>query len=166
MWHERGWWNTQAGKMERHRANSICFFNGKNYIGDFQNGNVYELSYDDFTDNGNPVRRIRVGSHIHGDRKRLFFPKVELDFERGIGQGNPAVAGEQGVDPQLMLQWSSDGGFNWSGEAWRSPGPAGVYRQRAKFHRLGQSRDRVFKLTVSDPNKFVLISATADVQSE
>ena len=166
LWHERGFWNTNTGIMERHRAASVCYFNDKNYVGDWQNGNVYSFDYDTYTDNGNPIRRIRVGCHIHQERKRIYFNNVEIDFERGVGIANPLTATDQGLDPQAMLQWSDDGGFTWSSERWISMGKVGKYLTRLKWTRMGMSRDRVFKLTVSDPCKSVLISANADLTAE
>ena len=166
LWHERGCWNSNTGIMDRYRASCMCFFNGKNYVGDYQNGNVYELDYETFTDNGSPIRRIRTGCHIHQDRKWLFFSNVEIDFERGIGHANPATPTEQGIDAMAMLQWSDDGGVKWSSESWISMGKAGQYLARLKWTRLGRSRDRVFKLTVSDPAKSVLIAANADISAE
>ena len=166
LWHERGFWNEASGIMERHRASCICFFNGANYVGDYQNGNVYEFDYKTYMDNGNMIRRIRTGCHIHQDRHRLYFNNVEVDFERGIGTANPATATEQGIEPQAMLQWSDNGGFQWSNEQWISMGKVGQYLSRLKWTRMGMSRDRVFKLTVSDPNKSVLIAANGDISAE
>jgi hypothetical protein len=68
-----------------------------------------------------------------------------------------------GVDPQAMLEWSDDGGHTWSNEHWASIGKMGEYRKRVKWRRLGRSRDRVFRLTITDPVKVVIIGATAEV---
>jgi hypothetical protein len=166
LWHERGAWNIEKGTMDRFRVNCACFFNGKNYVGDYQNGNIYELSYDDFTDNGEIVRRVRVGSHIHADRKRMYFNGVEIDIERGVGLANPTSPTSQGIVPMIMLQWSNNGGANWSDEDWITLGAVGEYISRAKWTRMGMSRDRIFKVTLSDPNKAVLIAAVCDISTE
>ena len=57
----------------------------------------------------------------------------------------------QGSDPQIMLQYSDDGGITWSNELWETLGKLGKYRTRVEWRRLGRSRDRVFKVKVSDP---------------
>lgn len=67
-------------------------------------------------------------------------------------------------DPQAMLRWSNDGGSTWSNEHWTSVGRMGKYRNRAIWRRLGQARDRIFEVSVSDPVNFVIISANLKKQ--
>lgn len=78
--------------------------------------------------------------------------------------GTAAVAGNyvgatQGSDPQAMLRWSDDGGFTWSNEHWASLGKQGAYRNRAVWRQLGESRDRVYEVSVTDPVYRTLVSA-------
>ena len=61
--------------------------------------------------------------------------------------------------PQAMLRWSDDGGSTWSNEHWVTIGQTGKYKNRAIWRRLGQARDRVFEVVVSDPVKAVIVSA-------
>jgi hypothetical protein len=161
-WHERAYWNKFTGQFERYLPNTHCLFNQVNYVGDYRNGKIYSLDLDQYTDNGETVRRVRTGPHIHNDRRRIFFKEFEVDIERGVGlDGNG-----QGSDPVAFLQWSDDGGFTWSNEYWGRFGGKGQYKTRLHWHRLGYSRDRVFKLTVTDPVKCVLISARGDLSIE
>jgi hypothetical protein len=161
-WHERAFWNKNKGVFERYIPNCHALFNNENYVGDYRNGTIYKLDLNNYTDNGEIVRRVRVGPHIHSDRKRIFFKEFEIDIERGVGlDGNV-----QGDDPLAFLQWSDDGGFTWSNEYWGRLGGKGQYKTRLHWHRLGYSRDRVFKLTVTDPVKVVLIGARGDVSIE
>ena len=67
-------------------------------------------------------------------------------------------------NPQAMLRWSNDGGSTWSNEHWTSVGQLGKYRNRAIWRRLGQARDRIFEVSVSDPVNFVIISANLKLQ--
>jgi len=69
------------------------------------------------------------------------------------------IQNNQGYDPQLMLSWSDDHGRNWSSERSVSMGKTGEYRKRLKFWRLGQARDRVYRITISDPVKRVILAA-------
>ena len=82
-----------------------------------------------------------------------------MDFESGTG----LVTG-QGNDPQAMLDWSDDGGHNWSNEHWTDIGAIGNYETRAIWRRLGSSRNRVFRLTISDPIKVIIIAARMDAE--
>lgn len=61
--------------------------------------------------------------------------------------------------PQAMLRWSNDGGSTWSKEYWVTIGQLGKYRNRAIWRRLGQARDRVFEVSITDPVNAVIISA-------
>lgn len=160
-WHERAYFNKNLGQFERYLPSCHCLFNDVNYVGDYRNGNIYALDLNNYTDNGDIVRRVRTGPHIHNDRKRIFFKEFEIDIERGIGTNSG-----QGEDPQAFLQWSDDGGFTWSNEYWGRFGGRGQYKTRLHWHRLGYSRDRVFRLTVSDPVKVVLIGARGDISIE
>jgi hypothetical protein len=67
-------------------------------------------------------------------------------------------------NPQAMLRWSNDGGSTWSNEHWTSVGQLGKYKNRAIWRRLGQARDRIFEVSVSDPVNFVIISANLKLQ--
>lgn len=70
-----------------------------------------------------------------------------------------------GVDPKAMLQWSDDGGHTWSNEHWVSIGKIGEYKRRAIWRRLGSSRDRIYKVTISDPVKVVMLGAYLEATS-
>jgi hypothetical protein len=74
------------------------------------------------------------------------------------GVGNAAVA-----EPQIMLQYSDDGGHRWSNEMWRSMGAIGLYRTRAVWRRLGQFRNRQMKLRITDAARKLVIAYYADI---
>jgi len=61
--------------------------------------------------------------------------------------------------PQAMLRWSDDGGSTWSNEHWVTIGQTGKYQNRAIWRRLGQARDRVFEVSITDPVNAVIVSA-------
>jgi hypothetical protein len=87
--------------------------------------------------------------------------RLEIDIESGIG----LITG-QGNDPQIMLRYSDDGGFNWSNQRWGNMGRIGEYKQRVRFHNLGMFYQRMFEITISDAIKPVIIDAFADVELE
>jgi len=105
-------------------------------------------------------RRLRRTPHLSNENLRVFYTKFELDLDRGIG-----LTTGQGSDPQVMLRWSDDGGHTWSNEHWVSAGKVGEYRKRAIWRRLGQGRDRVFEVTVSDPVAWNLVQAWLDASA-
>lgn len=141
QWHER-----QNAGTQQHRGATHIFFAQKNLIGDRLNGNIYEMGLDKYDENGEEIIRTRFFPHIQDEKKLIFHDRLELDLETGRG----LVTG-QGSDPKVVMQYSDDGGRTFSSELWRSAGPIGVYGQRVYWDRLGQARDRVYKIQVSDP---------------
>lgn len=157
LWHERAYLNPASGTRGRHRANCHAFFGGEHVVGDWENGKLYALDLDYFTDNGDPLPRIRAAAHISdGDYKRIRHDALQIDFEAGTGTQTG-----QGIDPQAMLDWSDDGGHTWSSEHWRDIGVAGKYKNKARWRQLGQAETRVYRVTVTDPVKVVIIGAAS-----
>ena len=123
-------------------------------VGDYENGKIYQLNNEVYTDNGNTIRRLRRCPHLVSDLQRQYFAEMQIQFQPGVG-----LQTGQGDDPQSMLRWSSDGGSTWSNEHWVTIGKVGKYNNRAIWRRLGWSRDRIYEVAVSDPIKAVIVSA-------
>lgn len=66
-------------------------------------------------------------------------------------------------DNFVRLQYSRDGGRNWSNYKERSLGEVGEYRKRVQFHRLGQHRQAVIRFRVSSPIKATCLGAVAQI---
>ena len=156
-----GFWQklTSYPNEERWRGNCYVYFDGKHIVGDYENGKLYELDFDTFTDNSELIRRIRTAAAVKSDGKNTFHHQLEIFFEAGKG----LITG-QGSDPMAMLQYSDDGGHTWSSELWRSAGKIGKYEWRAVWNRLGRSRQRNYKLIVTDPIKWVITGANLEVE--
>jgi hypothetical protein len=163
-WHERGHYDVSSGRMNYHRVVCHALWNNQVIVGDYGTGNIYEWDLDTNDDNGETVRRIRTCQHVHDDRKRLFFRALEIDVERGTGSLLANVPTAIGAEPKVMLQTSDDGGFTWSNELWSTLGTIGNRLARVRYTRLGMSRDRIFRVTFTDPNKFIVVDASIDVQ--
>lgn len=162
LWHQRQSWPILSdGNQGRHRANCYAFFNNKHLIGDYRNGKIYEWKLDTYDDDdgAQAIRASRVWQVIHQDRKNLFFNQLEVEVEAGIG-----LYTGQGSDPQIMLSWSDDGGHTWSNEHWLGMGAIGEYKKRAVWRRLGRSRNRNFKISISDPIKKYILTAHLEAE--
>lgn len=106
------------------------------------------------------IRRLRRAPHLNQENLRVFYRRFELDLERGVGRANG-----QGADPLVMLRLSRDGGHTWGEPQLMSAGKIGVYTQRVIARRLGQARDTVFEVTVSDPVAWSLVQAWLDLEA-
>lgn len=161
MWHK--WLYTENdGTYTRHRGNCCAVFQGLVLVGDYEDGSIYEIDKNNYTDNGQHTRRLRRAPHLVSDLQRQYFDELQIQFQPGVGlTGITTPLNDEvvGADPQAMLRWSNDGGSTWSSEHWTSIGKIGKYKNRAIWRRLGQARDRVFEVVVSDPINAVIISA-------
>jgi hypothetical protein len=171
LWHERAFWVSAAGEYRAHRGVYHALFGGKNIIGDARAGSLYVYDLDYYFDFGNKIRRQRTSPHYSSENRYLTYNSVEIECERGVGLTAVAeitysgsIVVEPGVNPLIMLQWSDDGGYTWSNEHHVSAGEIGKYRTRARFNRLGTARDRVFRIAMSDPVKWVVLNAYAEVE--
>jgi hypothetical protein len=148
MWHERLSYDPVAGAFHRHISNCYMNFGGMRLVGDYQNGNLYLMSRQYFTDNGAPLVAWRRTPHVwdKNDRERVFHRRMQIEFTPGVG-----LQTGQGSIPQAVMQWSNDGGQTWSNEHWQSIGKVGETKHRAIWRRLGNARDRVYDVKFSDP---------------
>jgi hypothetical protein len=153
LWHERTYNN--EGTQQRHRAQNHAYAYSTHVVGDYQNGKIYNLDSTVYSDAAIETRRVRRSPHISEDMKLIFHHSLEIDMETGVGIDGVG----QGIDPQVMMRFSDDGGRTWSNERRKSAGAIGKTRVRVKFDRLGASRNRVYEISISDPVKAVLIGA-------
>ena len=105
------------------------------------------------------IRRLRQSPHLSDEQFWYYVSSFQLDLEVGLGTSTG-----QGMNPQIMLQWSDDGGHTWGPEQWVSAGVQGQYEWRAIWRRLGRSRDRVWRVAMTDPVAWRLLTAYVDVQ--
>lgn len=161
LWHQRAYLNPATGKLERHRSNCHMYFAGLHIVGDYQNGNLYALDLDYYSDNNDPMPAIRASSHLaNGDYKWIIHNRLQIDIEAGVGLNDG-----QGVAPVGMLDWSDDGGKTWSNQHPEDMGDIGEYGHRLRWDRLGRARTRTYRLTISDPVKRVILGASLNPES-
>lgn len=160
LWHERAYNN--QGVLERDRANFHVFVPeyGMHLLGDYEDNRIYQLDNDYAHDDDSAIIRRRSSPHVSKDMKLIRHMRAQLDMEAGVGLDG----GVQGSNPQVMLDWSDDGGHNWSNEHWTSAGKIGEYKFRSIWRQLGMARDRIYRITISDPVKVNLLGMQLDVE--
>jgi hypothetical protein len=157
LWHELVWLDTN-GTEHRHRANCAFTAHGEVVCGDWENGNLYAYDLRVFTDDGQPVKRLRHFPHLLNDGKRVFYRQVLLDVEGGTG-GHTTFP----EPPQIFLAWSDDRGHLFGSPVGQDVGETGDYVSSVNFQRLGMARDRVFQVQWSTPYRTCLQGAWVDV---
>lgn len=156
-WAKRLSWDSTAGIYHRHRSNCFMDLGDVRLVGDYQTGQIHQMSRSFYTDAGNPLRALRRTPPIweQQNRERVFHSQLQIEFTPGVG-----LQSGQGSNPQVMLRWSDDGAFTWSNEHWTSIGLAGVTKNRAMWRQLGRARDRVYEAVITDPVPRDIIGAT------
>ena len=162
QWHKRASWDATAGQFHRHRGNAFMNFADLRIVGDYQSGQLHWMSRQVFTDNEGILKCLRRSPHVwqKANRQRVFFASLQVEFTPGVG-----LQTGQGSDPQAMLRYSDDGGFNWSTEEWVGIGKVGETKNRAMWFLLGYARDRVWELSFTDPVQRDIIGSTAFMEA-
>jgi len=104
---------------------------------------------------------LSVSPFIYIGTPYILYPTATLTIPatQTVVLGFATLQNQTTTLPQAMLRWSDDGGSTWSNEHWVTIGQTGKYKNRAIWRRLGQARDRVFEVVVTDPVKAVIVSA-------
>lgn len=132
-WHKRAYFSN--GQYGRYRPRVYTRAFNKHLVGDYETGDIYEMTPDVFTDaHGVPLRRQRISSYITDDERMLRYNKLTIDADTGIGL--PVAPGQPGFDPQLIMRYSLNRGKNWSNERNASLGKLGQTDTRVIFSQM------------------------------
>jgi hypothetical protein len=156
-WWQRLSWDTSTGTYHRHVGNCFVNFANLRLWGDYQTGQIYQQDRQFYTDGTKVLRAQRRTPHIWSkeDRNRIFQSSLQIEFKAGTG-----LQTGQGSSPQVMIRWSDDAGQTYGGEVWAPIGAAGDTRDRAMVFQIGEARDRVIEVNVSDPINRDMVGAT------
>lgn len=164
IWHRRA--SFSGGVFNRELVNCFQFYNGYWWVGDYQNGNLYNLADDWPLDNGAARKWLRSWRALPKPTDApVTFHSLRIDMQTGMPLN---TNGPYADNPQVVLRWSDDGGHTWSQPRLGSVGALGKTAQRVKFNRLGATRrnhglDRIFELSGTDPFYASLVGAVLDV---
>lgn len=159
MWHERNYTDSDNNHFMT-RGIVQDFFNGEVYVGDWLSSNIYELDPDTTTDNGDLIHRERAAPHIWNNLDRVFYKSFQLDIQVAVGRNGDG----QDSNPQVSLEVSNDGGNTWGNEDWKPAGKLGEYLTRLKWNRMGSSRNRVYRIKMTDPVVWVVLGAYTEIE--
>jgi hypothetical protein len=153
-WHERK--SLVNGSLGAYRVNALIRAYNELWAGDFVDGRIGRVSQDIYTEYGNNILRTIVTQPFQNNMESFVLPELELTVESGVGNSDA-------MDPKVGLERSTDGKL-WSDARYRSIGKTGEYNRRVIWNRNGRaSRFELFRFTMSEPVKPVLIQMTADI---
>lgn len=160
---EAGLWTTLAFGTDgsQHLISDYQFIYNKHLVSDRRNGNIYELDFDTFTDNGETIQHRRDTIAINGKTfgragAKVFMDRLGIEIETGTS----LVTAES----QIIMQYSDDNGRTWSSERFQNIGAQGEFHHKLDWFGMGDFYTRMFRFTMSDDIKWVLISADADLE--
>lgn len=155
-WHERKS-KDRFGRATAWRVNGIMKAYGKTLVTDNQDGRIGEMDRDIFTEYGESINRIFSTVPFQAEGEDVTVSEMELTCESGVGNS-------ASTDPQITRSYSDDGGSVFGNETSRALGKIGERNKRQIWRREGQfSRFRVFRFSMSDPVKPVIIKLEADL---
>lgn len=155
-WHDR-----KSYGLERWRISQAVQFGNKIVLGDYANGKLYTLNPDTYTEAGAHLVMTMQFPTAHGFPHRFAHHGLHLDMVPGVG----LVSADQSLaNPQVMMDYSDDGGEHWSSQRMASIGRGGDRLRRVQFNRLGQSRGRIYRLSVSAAVARSLVGVSLDME--
>lgn len=144
-WHNR---SSSADGSGRWRGN-VSVIRGDQYlVGDYTSGKVYFIDRTVGTENGVEMLHQTILPPLWAGTNRAFMNRLEVEMEVGAGAG-------------VLVEWSDDGGWNFTGSRTLTSGGIGERGVRVYTTRLGSFRQRVFRITAS--KRAVLYAVDADI---
>lgn len=130
----------------------------KHIVGDKASGTLRCLEDGVHQEAGASIRCEIITPDVTAFPNRLAFHQLDVALNK---------AASLTEEPQLMMQYSDDGGHTWSQERWASTGAKGQYDALVRFSRLGMSgrdgRRFRFAMTANAARSFMLADVKADV---
>ena len=87
----------------RHRCQSAVNAFDKTLVGDRDNGIIYEMTVQEYTDAGFPIRSNRRAPHITEEQKTIRYGRLDLMCETGVGLVDPLWLNDYTLQPDAFL---------------------------------------------------------------
>lgn len=155
-WHERK--SLIDGSLGAYRVTSLVRAYNQIWAGDLVDGRIGRLDQEIYKEYDNVIQRTIVTQPFQNNMDSFVVPEMEMTVESGVGNS-------ESVEPQIGMSRSKNG-KTWADTRYRTLGRIGEFDHRAIWRRNGRAaRFELFRFTMSDPVKPVLIQLTAEVQS-
>jgi hypothetical protein len=143
---------------------------GKVIAGDRDDPIVYDMSSDFNNEAGTPIVMEITLAPVHAFPHPITVNAIYIDVEKGVGHDydQAAQVTDAGLNPEIVLSWSRDGGATFTGRREIRIGRDGERRVRVRTHRLGQANQDgyVFKLQCSADVARAIYGMQADIERD
>lgn len=145
---EKAWYERASYGLDRWRVNSAIQFAGKYILGDEIDGKLYRLDPDAFTENGADHVLEAWCAHSHRFPDSILVDGIEVDIASGVGLGS---GDSDDVNPELMIDFSDNGGKTFQCERRARFGKQGDFKQKLRLNKWGQcdQKGRIWRLRAS-----------------
>lgn len=161
----KGWSNRESYGQSNWRISTVTEAFGKVIAGDRDAPKFYEMGQDFADEAGEPLVMAVTLPPVSAFPHPVTVNALYIDVERGVGTGQGA---SEDIDPEIMLEWSKDGGATFIGARTLKIGQQGKRLQRVVARRIGQSKDLgfVFRISCSAKVARALYGVYADVEKD
>lgn len=175
-WHEE-----EIINGNRHPAQTHAYFLGVNFYGDYNAPLLYIVSDQITTNNGQPIRRMRIGRQVTPPGyNRLRIDRWHLDLLQGaLSTGALGFTNTKGIDnilttpyapnaqPTVFLSYSKDGGQSYGRSLTSTMGKIGERTHRTVWRKLGttpRGQGFVPKVEFFSQIPFIILGAAWDFE--
>jgi Phage stabilisation protein len=151
LWHRR-----ESYGLNHWRVNHIVYWNNDWYGTDFNNGNLYRLDWETFTEGSDPLVSRRICPPSRNNQSRVLMSGLQFYMDLGNGPLLP--------DSYVSVRYSDNGGFTWSNWKEYSINDARNNFSRVVFRKLGSFRNRMIEVMVSANCRRNIIAAYASLK--
>lgn len=148
LWHRR-----ESSGLKGWRVGHLTRWGGRYIAGDIYSGGLFELDWNAYKEGDNPLVCTRVSGTFSNAQEEVTYSELELVMDTGSAN-----------EHRVTMSYSDDFGRNWSNLKERDLGQIGEYGKRVRFKRLGRSRNRIWKISVSTEGKRDLVAASLTVE--
>ncbi len=153
-WHERSSYPNAYYFWQTHAT-----AHGREYVGDAYTNTVGYFDPLVYDEAGSLQRMEWTYQPVYSENRRAFHERLEVVLETGVG-----LTSGQGSEPEMMMDYSDDGGRTWTSLPNKEIGPIGAFDTRVVWTGLGSARQRVYRGAISDPIKVVISDTTLNVR--
>ena len=146
-WHERSTYGSSTWNI----TDCVSCY-GRVFVQNATTGALGYLSDSVHTEFGGTLRREWTYPQVYAVNQPLIHAQLDL-----VGRVGTAPLGEVA---HVNLEISDDGGNTWAGLPVRELGRTGEYSNVVRWNRLGQARDRVYRMSVDDAAVPVVVTDT------
>ena len=150
-WHRR-----ESYELTRWRVVGLTYWNSQWIAGDFQYGKLWYVDWNYQMEGDVNFISERTTGVLSEAQNRLIVSRLEVIM--AVGQLS------DDIDHYVRIQYSDDGGYNWSQWDQADIGATGDYRKRMVFTRQGSTFNRVYRIACSSPRRRDLLGGAVVVQ--